>query len=427
MGKNISDQTASSTTRSTKEKKAAAFSLSQEPSVVAQPPEADVHKYEAAPVQELPAPSPCAPAYEDLGPLPATYNQDSLFLVARDPRWLFCYWDFNWTQYPAPQHRYNVAQFFLKIRTARGAEESTIEIKPEARNWYVPVSLPDTAYIAELGFFEKSGAWHQITQSDSATTPPDALAEDAAADFATVPAHLAFERLLELVSEHMHEGESLLQAVSRITGEGRQIAFSAGKAPGWTDQQRALLAALLGTSLVDRIGMGSDQIDQLLRKQLTEKLQSESASELAAKFYDRLGPGGSSLFSGSLLSGSLFSGSLFSGVSSWGSSWSAQPFSVRRERGFHMHVNAEIIFYGGTHPDATVWIEGKPIALNPDGTFRYHFTLPDGDFVIPIVAQSPDKVEQRSATLSFTRGTARTGEVASTAQPAELSALVGRR
>ena len=24
-----------------------------------------------------------------------------------------------------------------------------------------------------------------------------------------------------------------------------------------------------------------------------------------------------------------------------------------------MHVNAEIIFYGGTHPDATVWIDGK--------------------------------------------------------------------
>ena len=48
-----------------------------------------------------------------------------------------------------------------------------------------------------------------------------------------------------------------------------------------------------------------------------------------------------------------------------------------------MHVNAEIIFYGGTHPDATVTVNGQRIALQADGTFRYHFTLPDGDFNIP--------------------------------------------
>ena len=58
---------------------------------------------------------------------------------------------------------------------------------------------------------------------------------------------------------------------------------------------------------------------------------------------------------------------------------------------------------------------------------RYHFTLPDGDFAIPIVAQSPDKVERRSATLSFVRGTSRAGEVGATAQPAELSPLIGKK
>jgi hypothetical protein len=420
MGNNTGDQPASSTGGHTieKEKKASAFSLSQNP-VIGAATEGAVHKYEAAPEQDYPATPPASPAYEDLGSLPSTYNEDTLFLVARDPRWLFSYWDFNWTQYPAPNHRYNVAQFFLKVRTARGAEETVVEIKPEARNWYVPVSQPATAYIAELGFYDKSGAWRSIVHSEPATTPPDALAQEAGAQFATVPAHLAFERLLELVAEHMREGETLLQSIARITGEGRDIAFSAGKAPTWTDEQRALLAALLGTDLIDRLGLGSEEIDQLLRKQLIEKLQSESSSELAGKFYQRLAPG--------LAESSLFSGVLFSGVSSWGSSWSAQPFSVRRERGFYMHVNAEIIFYGGTHPDATVWIEGKQIKINPDGTFRYHFTLGDGDFVIPIVAESPDKVEQRSATLSFSRGTALLGEVDSTGQPAELAPLIGKK
>ena len=92
-----------------------------------------------------------------------------------------------------------------------------------------------------------------------------------------------------------------------------------------------------------------------------------------------------------------------------------------------MHVNAEIIFYGGTQPDATVTIRGEKIAISPDGTFRYHFTLPDGDFEIPIIATSPDQVEQRSATLSFRRGTQRVGDVGSTGQPEELSPLIGKK
>ena len=190
----------------------------------------------------------------------------------------------------------------------------------------------------------------------------------------------------------MIEGESLhRRALARIAGEG-QIEFRAGQAPTWSDEQKRLLALLLGNTLIEKIGLGSEEIDQLLRKQLQEKLHSESASGLslgAAGLLESLAPGPHSLFSGI------------------GASWSAQPFSVRRERGFYMHVNAEIIFYGGTHPDATVWIDGKEIKLSPDGSFRYHYTLPDGDFAIPIIARSPDKVEQRTATLSFVRGTSR--------------------
>jgi len=82
-----------------------------------------------------------------------------------------------------------------------------------------------------------------------------------------------------------------------------------------------------------------------------------------------------------------------------------------------MHVNAEVIFYGGTDPRAKVTIDGKPITLNPDGSFRYHFIFPDGVYEIPIVATSPDGVESRSAILRFQRGTQKSGRVDDTAQP----------
>ena len=385
-------------------KKAGAFQVSNDP-VVGEPERVDAHKFEMG---EEPAAPAEQPAYEDLGQLPASYEEKALFLAARDPRWLFSYWDFDWGQYPAAAMRGGVAQFFLRIATADGAEQALIEIRPEARNWYVPVAHPATAYVAEIGFFEKSGAWNSIVKSGVAATPPDGVAADAPAEFATVPSHLSYERLLEMVREKMEEGESLIAALARIAGEGR-VEFHAGRAPSWTEEQKRLLAALLGEALTDRIGLGSAEIDQLLRKKLGEKLSSETASGLSGRYAEALAPGPTSLFSGI------------------GASWSAQPFSVKRERGFFMHVNAEIIFYGGTHPDATVWIDGKEIRLSPDGTFRYHFTLPDGNFGIPIIARSPDGVEERSATLSFVRGTARTGEVGATAQPGGLSPLIGKK
>jgi hypothetical protein len=114
--------------------------------------------------------------------------------------------------------------------------------------------------------------------------------------------------------------------------------------------------------------------------------------------------------------------SLFSGV---GASWSAQPFGVERE--FFMHVNAEVIFYGGTHPQAKVTIDGRPVQLQPDGTFRYHFIFPDNQFEIPIVAVSPDGVETRSAILTLQRGTTRSGDVGATSQPSHLTVPMGAR
>ena len=106
-------------------------------------------------------------------------------------------------------------------------------------------------------------------------------------------------------------------------------------------------------------------------------------------------------------------------MSSWGpgASWSAQPFSRPTQRGFFMHVNAELIFYGGTQPDAKVTIDGQEIALRPDGSFHYHFVFPDGAYEIPIVATSPDGQETRRAVLRFERVTAREGDVSATAQP----------
>jgi hypothetical protein len=182
------DETTASTPPQEPTRKASAFQVTQEP-VTAGDHEEDAHKYEAASgTTAAQSPHVSAPAFEDLGALPSTYDEDTLFLIARDPRWLFSYWDFNWLRYPAANMRYGYAQFFLKITRADGGQEALVEVNPEARNWYVPVNHPDTMYFSEIGYFDQEGAWRGIVKSAPAHTPADALApETESANFATVP------------------------------------------------------------------------------------------------------------------------------------------------------------------------------------------------------------------------------------------------
>jgi len=444
MGNSNSGSTTNETGES-KPKKNGAFSLSREP--LADPPLSDpsAHKYESAPEPPPSAPAP-ATAFEDLGELPKSYGPDTIFLIARDPHWLFSYWDVDWTPWLS---KASGAKFYLKLFSADGPVEITTEIHPDARNWYLPVKEGGTAYYVELGCIGADGEWLSIVRSGTASTPSDKFSDSADADFATVPIHLTFQHLVEMVRGHMREGESLITALARLQGEGRRLLFQPGLPPQWNEEQRQVLAALFGSEVMDRISMGSGEIDQLLRQELLQKLSTESASELVSKsrLAEILGLGinESSLFSafaaGGLGAASAFgSGSAFgsaaalssaagfgSEVTSWsaalGSSWSAQPFGQEQPgREFFMHVHAEVIFYGGTHPDAKVWIDGRPVQLNPDGTFRYHFRFPDGAYGIPIVAESPDGVEQRSASFRFERGTTRQGDVAHSPQPEHLGA-----
>ena len=77
--------------------------------------------------------------------------------------------------------------------------------------------------------------------------------------------------------------------------------------------------------------------------------------------------------------------------------------SVGRE--FHFELDAELIVYGTTEPNAKVTLQGEPVTLRPDGTFTVRFSLPDSRQIIPAVASSPDGVEERTIVLAVERNT----------------------
>lgn len=111
------------------------------------------------------------------------------------------------------------------------------------------------------------------------------------------------------------------------------------------------------------------------------------------------------------------------------SSEAAPPPPAPPRPGFWFNVNAELIVYGATEPDAHVTIDGEPIRLRPDGSFTLRFALPDGDYALRAKAVSVRGDDARVARLAFRRRTAYHGEVgphptspALTAPPAEPGA-----
>jgi hypothetical protein len=99
------------------------------------------------------------------------------------------------------------------------------------------------------------------------------------------------------------------------------------------------------------------------------------------------------------VSGLTASGAGMSGV---GFSASAVPV---RPRQFWLIADAELIVYGATEPDATVTIGGRPIQLNPDGTFRFQMSFQDGLIDYPILAVAADGEQTRSIQMKFNRET----------------------
>ncbi len=404
MSKKPEEKTSKTKESSAKKKPVAAVSESKKPVVVVKPKEAS--------------------AIDKLGELPRSYGSNLIFLVAQEPHWLFTYWDIDISRHPG-------GPTFLRIVESPSTIEGEIEVPFETRNWYIPVKNAGSRYAVEIGYYRGS-SWHTIAKSAEVKTPADQVSDRDDFDYATIPLHISFQKLTENLQTSLRSGESAIEALSHLQKEG-QLAALAG---GLSVEDRFVVEALLGKELLADLSSGSlssEVLETRIREQLKMRLSSEGTSELLARSQWGSSEGLPGLLN-SLSSAALSSWneaaltSWSEAATSWsGSSEGLSSFGLSEsKRDFYMHVNAEVIFYGGTDPRAKVSIDGKPIALNPDGSFRHHFIFPDGTYEIPIVAVSPDGVETRGAILRFDRNTQRQGKVDATAQP-DLGAPMGAR
>ena len=171
--------------------------------------------------------------------LPRSYGTDILCLMARDRKNLFAYWDIDWNttfRAQAPSDR----RVHLRLLDSEGAEMSLIEVEPMATTCEIAVPNADSAYRGELGYFEPSSVWNRVITSEVVITPPDTMAEEGEPDFATVPFHLAFQRMIDMLRIAKHENESLVTILADLRERVTSPEAAARLTPGEREVAQAL-------------------------------------------------------------------------------------------------------------------------------------------------------------------------------------------
>ena len=189
------------------------------------------------------------------GKLPESYGTKQLFLIARDPRWLFAQWDFT----GAEQHALNKlsADGHLTLHIFKDAPHGEMvaqaKIPAEARHWFVPVGHGETRYIAELGYTSKHGGWVSIAISKPVVTPPDTIAPDMAMMMATIPPDVPFQEVMQKFGALLAKNLPLIAAIERVRATGwdkmPEVTVST-TAQHWTPKQARELARIAGAQSI---------------------------------------------------------------------------------------------------------------------------------------------------------------------------------
>lgn len=148
--------------------------------------------------------------------LPTSYGTPILCLIPRDPQSLFAYWDIDWNEAfrdRAPADR----KVYLRLLNTDRLEQATIEIEPMAGSCFIEVA-GSASYSGEIGYQQASAGWIALARSAAIATPRDLSGEMEGGEFATVPFHLSFQRMVDILRVGRHEQESLVAMLSELRG-----------------------------------------------------------------------------------------------------------------------------------------------------------------------------------------------------------------
>ena len=313
---------------------------------------------------------------EGLADLPSGYGESRIVLMPRDPQWAYTYWDVS-NEHKEDLRRqggqqlalriYDVSDINLEYQSPHSIQEYPSD--ELAREWYLPIPVSDRDYVVDIGYRANDGRWLVLARSTPVHVPP------------VYPSDWIEDQFITVNFDEDLRGKTVLELVPPV---------------------KKMAAATAGTyssnPIYDEIfGMAQGAEAQRVAGSLFGSMQQVPMHEQAISSY--VFPSGVGMWAVPTASGLTMSGV---GMSGAGFSAAAIPMKPRQ---FWLIADAELIVYGATEPDANVTIGGRPIALNPDGTFRFQMSFQDGLIDYPIVAVAADGEQTRSIQMKFNRET----------------------
>jgi hypothetical protein len=313
---------------------------------------------------------------QELADLPAGYGESCIVLMPRDPQWAYTYWDVPHNHkedlrslggQQLALRIYDVSDINLEYQSPHSIQEYPCD--ELAREWYLPIPVSDRDYVVDIGYRCADGRWLVLARSAPVHVPP------------VYPSDWIEDQFITVNFDEDLRGKTFLELVPPAQ---RMAATPAG--------------TYASNPIYDEIfGMAQGAEAQRVAGSLFGSMQQVSIHEQAISSY--VFPSGVGMWAVPTMSGLTMSGVGMSGV---GFSASMPPI---RPRQFWLIADAELIVYGATEPDATVTIGGRPIKLNPDGTFRFQMSFQDGLIDYPILAVAADGEQTRSIHMKFNRET----------------------
>ena len=227
-------------------------------------------------------------------------SDDLLYVVARDPQTLFLYWDLNWARLFA-RAGLSARQVHLRVYRGDGLIEGTQEINPFRGHCYAEVAGAGMEYYCEVGSFDGT-EWTGLACSGTTATPEASMSDDFSAEFATLPIHLSFQRLLDILGGSEIDPTTLARSVAELQENAR--ALQTKMAPGdWSQLATEIAAKLNGANRNGTKGARTAELSELVEIALRSEAPAVPTAEEFARWKELVERYGGSSWSGTSTGG----------------------------------------------------------------------------------------------------------------------------
>ncbi len=333
----------------------------------------------------------------DHSELPTSYHSTYLTLIARDPYWIYAYWEITPSSLEEIKNKigsrikeavfvirmYDVTYIYFDGTNANRSFD--IEIEPGAGNWYINLWSDNATYCADLGLRLPEGSFFALARSNFVTTPRFYPSGRSDQIWMEVKENKASRFVMARVEQ---------RKATRSPSQGHPLSSKRLKRINLSEDDVRAYYLRLSPLLRDIISRRLPRLKNLRKtrptqislynqgplnplppRQILQKIRRGASEEL-------VGGASESLFSGASLQ---------------------DHKGITTPKQFFFELGIELIVYGRTEPTAAVWWGEKKIKLQSDGTFRMQFVLPEGKVPLDFKALSHDGTQERQISTQVER------------------------